>query len=77
MLSATDYDGPVFHTRSKTAQSSMLKNLTPHPKTDTPTLDITKITDTPDATPKLLTKDGLQALLQVQKTDPLCKHISK
>ena len=32
---------------------------------------------TPNATPKPLTKDRLQALLQMQRTDPFCKHISK
>ena len=32
---------------------------------------------TPDPTPKYLTADGLEALLQMQKTDPFCKQISK
>ena len=39
--------------------------------------DITKVTDTPDAMPKSLTEDRLQALLQMQRTDPFCKCISK
>ena len=47
------------------------------PKTDTVTPDIPKVTDTPDATPKPLTKDRLQTLLQMQRTDPFCKCISK
>ena len=33
--------------------------------TDTVTPDITKVTDTPDDTPKLLTEGNLQALLQM------------
>ena len=32
---------------------------------------------TSDPTPKSLTADRLEALLQMQKTDPFCKHISK
>ena len=55
----------------------MTNNLTPHPKTDMATTDITNITDTPDAIPKPLTKDRLQALQQMQRTDPFCTCISK
>ena len=43
----------------------MTENLTPHPKTDTTTPDITKVTDSPHAMPKPLTEDILQALLQM------------
>ena len=32
---------------------------------------------TPDPTPKSLTANRLETLLQMQKTDPFCKHISK
>ena len=32
---------------------------------------------TPDPTPKSLTVDRLEALLQMQKTDPFCRQISK
>ena len=77
MLCATKLDGPTFHTRSRIAQSDMTENLTPYPKTDTTTPDITKITESPDAMPKLLTKDRLQVLLQMQRTDPFCKCITK
>ena len=77
MLSATNHDGPTFHTRNRTAKSNMTKHLTPQPKPDTATLDITNITDIPDAMPKPFTKDRLQALQQMQRTDPFCKHISK
>ena len=55
----------------------MTENLTPHPKTERATPDITKVTDTPDITPRMLTNDILQALQQIQRTDPFCKHISK
>ena len=36
-----------------------------------------RVTEATDPTPKFLTSDRLQALLQMQKTDPLCKYISK
>ena len=45
--------------------------------TDTVMPDITKVTDTPDAMPKLLTEDKLQVLPQMQRTDPFCKCIPK
>ena len=32
-----------------------------------------EITPTPDPTPESLTADRLEALLQMQKTDPFCK----
>ena len=38
--------------------------------------DITTVTDTPDAMPKLLTEDSLHTLLEMQRMDPICKHIS-
>ena len=53
----------------------MTENLTPQPKTDTATQDITNVTDTPDVTSKPLTNDSLQALQQMQRTDPFHKHI--
>ena len=61
----------------RTAQHKITEDLTPQPKTDRVTPDIIKVTDTPDAMPKLLTKNRLQALLQMQKTDPFHKHIPK
>ena len=44
----------------------------------TPNLDVT-LTISPDTnqTPKSLTADRLEALLQMQRTDPFCKCISK
>ena len=44
---------------------------------DTAASDIPNVTDTPDATSKLLTENKLQVLLQMQGTDPFCKCISK
>ena len=69
MLSTTNNDGPTFHTRSRTAQCNITENLTPQPMTDSVTPDITKITDKPDALQKTA---RLQALLQMQRTDPFC-----
>ena len=77
MLSATNHHGPTFHTRSRTTQCNNTQDLTLQPKIDTVTPDITTVTNTPDAMPKLLTKDRLLALLQMQRTDPFCKCISK
>ena len=72
MVSATNLDGPAFHNRSRTAQHSSCEDTTP--QTDDVATDIT---DTPSTTPNSLTADRLQALLQMQKLDPFCKHISK
>ena len=47
------------------------------PQTDTVTPDITTVKDTPDVTPKPLTGDRLHAILQMQRMDACCKHISK
>ena len=77
MLSATNHDGPTFHTKSRTAQSSTTENLTSHPKLNAAPPDITNITDTLDAMPEPLTKDRIQALLQMQRTYPFCKCILK
>ena len=77
VLTATNHDGPAFNTRGRTAQHNITEDLTPQPKADSVTPDITTVTDTPYAMPKLLTEDRLHALLQMQRTDPFCKHISK
>ena len=34
------------------------------------------VADTPSTTPKSLTADRVEPLLQIQKMDPICKHIS-
>ena len=74
MLSATNLDGPAFKSRSRTAQHPSTENATLQPQLDAVTPDVM---DTTSTTPKSLTMDRLQALLQIQKTDPFCKHISK
>ena len=71
MLAATNIDGPTFNTRSQTCQ-----HLSPDTYTSQP--DVTpEVSKTTDPTPKSPTVDRLQALLQVQKTDPFSKQISK
>ena len=73
MLSATNTDGPAFNTRSQTHQHLFTDTSTPCSQPDV-TADVTEATD---PTPKSLTADRLQGLLQMQKTDPFCKQISK
>ena len=71
MVSTSNKDGSAFNTRSQTQQclasdqSTAQQHVTP---------DIMPMSDT---TPKSLTADRLEALLQMQNTDPFCKHISK
>ena len=72
MLSAMYPDGPAFNTRSRTAQQSSPES--PTPKTDALTPDVN---NTQGSTPKSLSADKLEGLLQMQNTDPFCKHISK
>ena len=70
MLTVTQANGPAFHTRSKTKQDTTLQ----HPSTSSVTPDMSK---DPSPTPKSLTADKFDTLLQMPKTDPFCKHISK
>ena len=70
MLTASFSDGPAFHTRSHT-QSTLDSTSAPH--TDT----APHISQNDTTTPKPLTADSLDALLQMQRTDPFCKCISK
>ena len=67
ILSVTDTDGPTINTRSQTCA-----HLSTHIFTLPP-----DVSDAKDPTPKSLTVDRLQVLLQMQKTDPFCKRISK
>ena len=69
MLTVTRADGPAFHTRNKTKQDTILQ----HPSTSSVTPDRSK---DPSPTPKSLTADRLDTLLEMQKTDPFCKCIS-
>ena len=71
MLSVTDTDGPAFNTRSQTCQCISTDTSTSQPGI-TP-----DVSEARDPTPKTLTADRLQALLQMQKTAPFCKRISK
>ena len=81
MFTATNSDGPTFNTRSKTShhhQTTMdtePSNTQPIKETVTP--DLTTVETTHDITPKPLTADRHKALLQMQKTYPFCKYISK
>ena len=71
MLSVTDTDVPPFNTRSQTHQCLSMNVSTSQP-------DITPdVSKGRDPTPKTLTTDRLQALLQMQKTESFCKRISK
>ena len=71
-LSAANFGGPIFSTRSRTAQCTSSKDTTSQTGAIAP-----DVIDTPNTTLKSLTMDRLQALLQMQKTDPFCKQISK
>ena len=66
MLTVTHTDGPAFNTRSHTKQDPTTHNPTAPPDI---TPDISPVTS---PTPKTLTADRLEALLQMKKTDPFC-----
>ena len=70
MLTASLNDGPAFHTRSHTQSTSASTSALPTDPTPHISQDATP-------TPKPLTADHLDSLLQMQRTDPFCKHISK
>ena len=71
MLTATHTNRLAFNTRSQTKQNSTGTTLTPHQ-------DISPgISPDNNRTPKSLTADRLEVLLQMQNTDPFCKCISK
>ena len=71
LLCVTNSDGPAFNTRSQTHQCLSVNTSTAQP-------DVTpEVLEVPDPTPKPLAADGLEALLQMQKTDPFCQRISK
>ena len=72
MASATHPDGPAFNTRCRTAQQHSSNNSTPHTDATVPV-----VTETGTATLKFLSAEILDALLQMQKTGPFCKCISK
>ena len=70
MLTSSFNDGPAFHTRSHTQSTSDSTSALP---TDT----APHISQDATPTPKSLTADHLDALLQMQRTDPFCRCISK
>ena len=69
MLTASVDVGPAFHTRSHTNTSDSTS--TP------PVIPQPHISQDNNPTPKSLTADQQDALLQMQHTDPFCKCISK
>ena len=71
MVSFSNKDTPAFNTRSQTQQCLASDQSTAQQHV------IPDIMPTSDPTPKSLTADRLEALLQMQRTDPFCKHISK
>ena len=71
LLSVTNPEGPAFNTRSQTHQCLSMDTSTVQPDA------MPEVSKVPDPTPKSLTADRLEALLQVQKTNPFCKRISK
>ena len=70
-LTVTHTNRPASNTRSHAKRDSSNTTFTPHPDVS-PSIS-------PDATqtPKPLTADRLEALFQMQRTDPFCRCISK
>ena len=71
MLTVTHTDGPTFNTRSQIRLDSTSNNSTTQVNT------MPEVSTDPTPTPKTLTADRLETLLQMQNTNPFCKHISK
>ena len=69
-ITASTPDRPAFHTRSCTLN-------TPDATLTTPTASPPQQPENTHPTPKSLTEDRQDALLQMQCTDPFCKCISK
>ena len=70
MLTASLNDRPAFHTRGHTQSTSDSTSAIPTDPTPHKSQEATP-------TPKSLTADHLDALLQMQRTDPFCKSIFK
>ena len=77
MLSATNHDGPTFHTKSRTVQSNATENLTPHPKTDAGTPDITTCWTHQMSHQKHSPMIDYSHYNRCIGQIPFCKHISK
>ena len=71
MLTASHTEESTFNTRSHTQTTSPYTTPTPHPD------NLPRISQESATTPKPLTADRLDALLQMQRTDLFCKCISK
>ena len=71
MLTVTYTDRPAFNTRGCTQKNSPDTTSTPQPDVSP------QISQEATSTQKPLTVDRLEALQQMQRTDPFCKHISK
>ena len=81
MLTASTSDGPAFNTRSKTSHwgltTANIELLSTQPIKEPVTLDFFTLKTTQDVTPKHLTDDRYEAIVQMQKMDPFCKCIFK
>ena len=71
MLTVTHTDAPAPNTRGCTRKDSPDTTSTPHPDVSP------KISQEATQTPKTLTADRLEALLQMKRTDPFCRCVSK
>ena len=71
MLAATHTERPAFNTRSHTQNTTPDTTSIPHPNVSP------QISQETTPTPKPFRADRLEALLQMQRTDPFCKCISK
>ena len=71
ILTASSTDRQAFHTRSCTQNTFSSTTSTPHLAT------APQISQEPTTAPKPLTVDHMEALLQMQNTDPICKCISE
>ena len=71
MLTVTHMDGPASNTRSCTKKYSPDTTSIPHPNVSS------SISTDATQTSRPLTADRLEALLQMQRTDPFCRFISK
>ena len=70
MLTASMNDGPAFHLRRHTQSNS-------EPTPTSPVIPQLHISQDDTPMPKSLTADQWDALIQMQRTDPFCKCISK
>ena len=71
MLTASSTERPAFHMRSHTQHTSSSAFSTPDPDASH------QISQESTTTPKPLTADHSDAILQMQRTDPFCKCIFK